>query len=136
MADCASMPRRIQFKTVSSVAEIILGPPGEPVTKLSWPSRTRIVGVMELRGRLPGPMALASDWIRPKRALGTPGCVVKSSISLLSKKPAEEVTCEPYLSFSVVVQATALPAASTTEKCVVCGPSPRLTMDCGAELAP
>jgi len=37
------------------------GPPGEPVTKLSWPSRTRMVGVMELRGRLPGPIALASD---------------------------------------------------------------------------
>ena len=89
------MPRRIQFNMLSSVTEMMVGPPGEPVTKLSWPSRRRMVGVMELRGRLPGPMALASDWIKPKRALGTPGWVVKSSISSLRRKPAEEVTCEP-----------------------------------------
>ena len=89
MAACASIPRRIQFKTLSIVAEIIVGPPGEPVTKLSLPSRTRIVGVMELSGRCPGAMALASDWIKPKSALGTPGCVVKSSISSLNRKPAD-----------------------------------------------
>ena len=73
------------------------------------------------------------QWLTHKLAawqdqFGTPGCVVKSSISSFSKKPADEVTCEPKLSFNVVVLATAFPAASTTEKCVVCGPSPRLTM--------
>src|SRR5260370_1422555 len=78
MADWASMPRRIQLITLRSVAEMIVGPPGEPVTKLSLPSRRRMVGGMELSGRGPGPMA------------------------------------------------------SATEKCVVCGPSPRLTMVCGA----
>src|SRR5713101_5102308 len=127
MADCASMPRRIQLMTLSSVAEIIVGPPGEPVTKLSLPSRIKIVGVMELRGRWPGEMALASDCISPKRAFGTPGCVVKSSISSFSKNPAVLVTCDPYQLFSVYVLATAFPAASTTEKCVVCRPSPKLT---------
>ena len=34
MAACASMPNRIQLITVSSVSEIIVGPPDEPVTKL------------------------------------------------------------------------------------------------------
>ena len=55
------MPRRIQLSTLSSVDEMIVGPPGEPVTKLSLPSRKRIVGVIELSGRWPGAMALASD---------------------------------------------------------------------------
>ena len=44
------MPRRIQLMTLKRTAEMMVGPPGEPVTKLSWPSRRRIVGVMELRG--------------------------------------------------------------------------------------
>jgi len=36
--------------TLSKVAEMMVGPPGEPVTKLSLPSRSRIVGVIEIRG--------------------------------------------------------------------------------------
>src|ERR1700682_5006751 len=76
MAACASMPKRIQLITVSSTAEIIVGPPGEPVTKLSLPSRSRIVGVIELNGLCPGAMALASDCISPKSAFGTRGGVV------------------------------------------------------------
>src|SRR6266403_2180811 len=127
MAACGSIPSLIQLITLNSVAEIMVGPPGEPVTKLSLPSRTRIVGVIELSGRCPGAMAFASDCINPNSAFGTPGCVVKSSISSFSKNPAVLVTCDPYQLFSVYVLATAFPAASTTEKCVVCGPSPKLT---------
>src|SRR2546429_6093991 len=63
MAAWASMPRRIQLRTLSRVTEMMVGPPGEPVTKLSLPSRRSIVGVMELSGRWPGAMALASDCI-------------------------------------------------------------------------
>src|SRR4029077_17191014 len=129
------MPSRIQLITLSSVAEIIVGPPGDPVTKLSFPSRNKIVGVIELTGRCPAPIAVAYDWIKPKRAFGTPGCVVKSSISSFSKNPEVLVTCDPYQAFSVYVLATAFPAASTTEKCVVCGPSPRLTSVVGTALA-
>ena len=61
IAACASIPSRIQLITLSSVAEIIVGPPGEPVTKLSLPSRSKIVGVIELSGRCPGAIAFASD---------------------------------------------------------------------------
>ena len=54
-----------------------------------------IGGVMEERGRLPGAMALAGPWMRPK-ALGTPCLEAKSSISSLSRKPrGETVTPEP-----------------------------------------
>ena len=74
---------------------MIVGPPGVPVTKLSCPSRSRMVGVMELSGRWPAPMAFSSDWSSPYRALGTPGCVVKSSISSFNRNPDVLVTCEP-----------------------------------------
>src|ERR1700674_4965470 len=57
--------------------------------------------------------------------LGVPGCVVKSSISSLRKKPAPlTYTPDPYRSLSVDVVATALPDWSTTDQCVVSFPSP------------
>ncbi len=78
-----------------------------------------MVGVMEERGRLPGAMALAALWMRPK-ALGVPALEVKSSISSLRRKPrGSTVTPEPKPKVRVEVLETALPSASTTEKGVV-----------------
>src|ERR1700677_1714480 len=78
-----------------------------------------MVGVMELKGRLPGAMALAGPWMRPNM-LGAPILEAKSSISSFKRKPREPaVTWEPKLSLRVVVTETALPSASTTEKWVV-----------------
>jgi len=57
--------------------------------------------------------------------LGTPGFITKSSIWLLSRMPVPGTTIPaPNQPFSVIVPATRLPAASSTEKCVVCGPEP------------
>ena len=71
-------------------------------------------------GRLPG-AATALFWapIRPK-ALGTPGCVEKSSIWLLSTIPVPGITTlEPKDVLTVAVSATQLPWASTAATCVV-----------------
>jgi hypothetical protein len=60
-----------------------------------------MVGVMELSGRLPGAMALAGPWIKPK-PLGTPILLAKSSISSLSRKPRPAtVTPLPKVKLSV-----------------------------------
>src|ERR1035441_240147 len=117
-----------------SLATVVMmvEPPGEPRTSSGLPGLhcrlgpggqtsgpATMVGVMLESGRLPGAMALAALWMRPYM-LGTPGLAVKSSISLLSRKPsAPAVTPEPNRPFSVYVLATALPSASTTEKWVV-----------------
>ena len=74
-----------------------------------------MVGVMADSGRLFAPTAFAGPWISPY-ILGTPCLVAKSSISLFIRKPRPSaVTCDPKLSFSVVVTETALPSGSTTE---------------------
>src|SRR4029077_12391332 len=70
-------------------------------------------------GPLAGGMALAELCMRPYM-LGTPTLEVKSSISLFIRKPRPSmVTPEPKPPLRVVVLATALPSASTMEKCVV-----------------
>ena len=46
------------------IAQIRL-PPGLPVARYALPSRSTMVGVIELSGRLPGAIALASPPIRP-----------------------------------------------------------------------
>ena len=45
-----------------------------------------MVGVMELKGRLPGAIAFALPCTRPNK-FGAPGLAVKSSISSFKKKP-------------------------------------------------
>src|SRR5205085_2588524 len=60
-------------------------------------------------------IAFASPCTSPNM-FGLPGCAAKSSISSLRKNPAAlTYTPEPKSALSVVVVATALPAASTTE---------------------
>ena len=76
-------------------------PPGVPITSRTAPSRSRMVGVIDDRGRLPGAIALASPPTTPNR-LGEPGLTEKSSISSLSRKPAPSTTLPlPKSSFSV-----------------------------------
>jgi hypothetical protein len=90
-------------------------PPGVPTTSTALPSRDTMVGVIELSMRLPGATALAVPPVRPN-LFGAPAFTLKSSISLFSRNPAPVTTWPfPYAPFSVVVVATALPSASTTE---------------------
>ncbi len=74
-----------------------------------------MVGVIAESIRFSGAIALASPCTRPNW-FGVPGLAAKSSISLLSRKPAPvTVTRLPYSELMVVVTATALPCASTIE---------------------
>ena len=74
-----------------------------------------IEGDMELSIRFPGSIALAILPTSPY-ALGIPGFDEKSSISLLSRKPAPSTTIPfPNQPLIVVVTLTALPHLSTTE---------------------
>src|SRR5438034_1107240 len=100
-------------------------PPGDPNTRNSRPAgSSTIAGVIPDSIRFPGAMAFASPWTRPNR-FGLPGAVMKSSISSFSRNPAPvTVTALPKSLFNVVVQDTALPPASTIEKCVVSGDEP------------
>src|SRR5262245_61786272 len=82
-----------------------------------------MVGVIDDSMRLPGSILFAAPWTRPN-VFGAPGLVAKSSISLLSKKPAPvTVTALPHDVLSVVVSATAMPPPSTTDRFVVWLPS-------------
>ena len=95
------------------------GPPAAPATRRTLPSATTIVGDMLLRGRLPGWGRFLSDCRRPY-ALGLPGIVVKSSISLFSANPNPgTTTIEPKVMLIVSVQATAMPFSSITDRWLV-----------------
>ena len=60
-----------------------------------------MVGVIDDSMRLPGAMALAAPPTTPYM-FGAPGLTLKSSISLLSRKPAPATTTpSPYQSLSV-----------------------------------
>ena len=118
-ARSASCPKTSALSSTCSVPVMISGPPDPPATAATWPPRVTMVGDMLLSGRLPGAMALASEPIRPK-TFGTPGCAEKSSIVSLRMMPVSPATTiEPNVVLMLVVQATALPAASTTDRCDV-----------------
>ncbi len=61
-------------------------PPGVPTLIQSLPSFSTIVGVILLSIRFSGAILFASAPINPN-ILGTPGLLLKSSISLFRKKP-------------------------------------------------
>ena len=71
---------------VCSVMVMMREPPGEPVTRNTWPSLVTRLGAIDDSGRLPGAIALASPCTSPYR-LGTPVLMVKSSISSFSRNP-------------------------------------------------
>ena len=99
---------------------MIRGPPPAPATRRSSPfASSTIVGDIDDSIRLPGSILFAAPCTRPN-VFGDPGFAVKSSISLLSRKPAPAtVTPLPNAVLSVVVIATAMPLPSTTLRCVV-----------------
>ena len=102
---------------------MMVRPPGLPVTSTMRPSRATMAGVMLESIRLPGSARLGRVPIRPA-AVVSPGAALKSPISLFSRKPAPGTTIfEPYDCSSVVVSATALRSASTTDRCVVSCPA-------------
>ena len=76
-------------------------PPGVPSRRKTLPSLLTIVGVIELSGRLPGWIELASPWTRPKM-FAVPDLAVKSSISSFRKKPVSPaMTLAPKYSLMV-----------------------------------
>src|SRR5262245_30779387 len=89
-------------------------PPGEPSAAHGVPVASKtMVGAIELRGRFPGASALAMGL--PAASIGRKA---KSVSSLLSRKPAAHRR-EPKAASMLLVMATTLPAASTTEKWLV-----------------
>src|SRR5262245_20464851 len=112
------------FEMISHAVVMMNGPPLAPVTIDGLPFVPKtIVGVIADNIRLPGAIAFASP-CTSSYWFGDSGFAAKSSISLFRRKPAPvTVAADPNPELIVVVNATALPAASTTEKCVVCGPS-------------
>src|SRR3954454_3438919 len=87
---------------------MVVDPPAPPTARMGVPSWTTIVGLIDERGRLPGPGSLA-----------VPG-PEKSVSSLLRRKPVPgATTAEPKVCSIVHVRATPLPAPSITERLVV-----------------
>ena len=86
------MPKSTTLMMLASVEEMMVALPGLPVSMNGLPSRSTIVGVIELSGRLPGSTWLITPWTRPA-PLATPGLEVKSSISSLRKKPVLPAIC-------------------------------------------
>ena len=74
---------------VCSTEVIIVDPPGVPTDINNFPFFSTIVGVIELSIRFPAAMLFASPPVTPN-ILGTPGLLLKSSISLFKKKPSSE----------------------------------------------
>src|SRR5688572_2774134 len=90
-------------------------PPGEPVTMKTSPCLSNtIVGDMDERGRLPPPGAFATG------LPFTTGGRVKSVSWLFKTKPLVQRD-EPKALSTEAVNATALPAWSTIDRCVVPG---------------
>jgi hypothetical protein len=85
-ASCSAIPWSMTLMMISSTVEMMRDPPGVPTTNTGLPSLSRIVGVMELNGRLPGAIAFALPCTRPNR-FAAPGFAVKSSISSFNRKP-------------------------------------------------
>ncbi len=85
---------KAELECARMTQSVVLGmvrPPGDPVTILTLPSRSTIVGVMELSIRFPGAMMLAGVPIRPDVSV-RPGIKLKSPISLFSRNPAPATT--------------------------------------------
>ena len=81
----------IEIKDFITDLLIMVRPPGLPITRRGLPSFATIVGVILESMRLPGAISLAVRPTTPKK-LATPGLMLKSSISLFSRKPAPSTT--------------------------------------------
>ena len=101
---------------------MILDPPAPPITAYNDPLslNSRMTGLMDESGRLPGRMKLAGEGTKPKElfALG----VEKSSISLFMMMPVSgTMRREPKVRLMVLVEEMARPEASAVEICEVPG---------------
>ena len=89
---------------------MIIEPPGEPTARNGRPPSSTIVGLIELRGRLP-PSA-RFGWVVESMS--------KSVSSLLSRKPRPGTTMPlPPVDSIVNVYETTVPLRSETTRCVV-----------------
>src|SRR5438045_8904722 len=109
---------------------MIVAPPGEPTASSGRPPRSRIVGAIELRGRLPGAGRFGSG------AVPWVGVKLKSVSSLLSRNPRPGTTIAlPPICSIVNVYSTTLPHRSTTVRFVVlCSVEPAAVADPGGQL--
>src|SRR6478736_1656577 len=99
---------------------MIVAPPGEPTVRYGLPSLTMIVGLIEERGRLPGPGRFGSV---PDGRMES-GVKLKSVSSLLSRNPYPgTVMPEPPVCSMVRVYDATLPQRSVAVRCVVDCPS-------------
>ena len=86
------MPKSRRFTITWNTEVKMVLPPGVPMTRVTFPaSSSSSVGVMEDSMRFPGWISLAVLPMTPK-ILGVPGLALKSSISLLRRKPAPSTT--------------------------------------------
>ena len=97
MTDCVTKP-------------MMRGPPGEPREATRWPASSKIsVGVMDERGRLPGCTRFATG---PCASVGAK----EKSVSWLFKRNPAAMRREPKGRSTLVVNETALPRESMTER--------------------
>jgi len=66
----------MRCRRISATVVMIVAPPGEPTARTGSPSSSTIVGLIELRGRLPGSARLGLGPVK-----------LKSVSSLLSRNP-------------------------------------------------
>ncbi len=85
-ACCMFMPKSTTLRMLSNVDEMMVEPPGLPVTMNTLPCFSTMLGTIEDSEILPGWISLTWPCTSPNE-LGTPGLEVKSSIVLLRKKP-------------------------------------------------
>ncbi len=92
----ASIPNAVAFRMIWCTVLMIVLPPGDPVTSTVFPFRTTIAGLIEESIRLPGRIRFGAVPMSPI-VFVSPAFLLKSPISLLSRKPAPDTTTrDPY----------------------------------------
>src|SRR5262245_47468870 len=107
MARSMVMRWSMRLSTTCETVEGMVSPPGDPSTAATCFPATMMVGVIELAMRLLGASAFTPLGEKPPMAFDRMTPVSGTA------------THAPNAADNVVVQETALPCASTTEKCVV-----------------
>src|SRR6478735_864960 len=114
IAFSSDRPRSRYSVSTCVTVVMMVAPPGDPRASTGRPCSVTIVGLIDERGRLPGPGRFGS---------GTPavsGTKLKSVSSLLSRNPQPgTVIAEPPVCSMVSVYAATLPQRSATVRCVV-----------------
>ena len=103
----------------TSATEVMIRlPPAPPRASNTFPSRSRMTGAAEERGRLPPAIKLASEGGKPNELLAKG--MEKSSTSLFRMIPVTgHIFLQPHSKFTVEVALTTIPSRSLVVRCVV-----------------